>query len=59
MALQAVGRHLARGREHGECDGQVEPPFRTSAGARFTVIRRSGQSSSALEIPLRTRSLAS
>ena len=36
-----------------------EPSLRRSAGARLTVIRRSGHSSSAEVIPLRTRSLAS
>ena len=36
-----------------------EPSFRSPAGARLTVIRRSGHSSSADVIPLRTRSFAS
>ena len=36
-----------------------EPSFRSPAGARLTVIRRSGHSSSALAIPLLTRSFAS
>ena len=36
-----------------------EPSLRRSAGARLTVIRRSGHSSSAEAMPLRTRSFAS
>ena len=36
-----------------------EPSFRRPAGARLTVMRRSGHSSSALAMPLRTRSFAS
>ena len=36
-----------------------DPSFRSAAGARLTVIRRSGHSSSAEAIPLRTRSFAS
>ena len=36
-----------------------DPSLRRSAGARLTVIRRRGHSSSALVMPLRTRSFAS
>ncbi len=61
MPLQLVARHLPRRREHRDAIGRSnpEPSFRSSAGARLTVTRRRGNSSSADAIPLRTRSRAS
>ncbi len=59
---QPLGRELARRREHGERDRQVEPRalLAERAGARLTVIRRlSGHSSDAETTPLRTRCFAS
>ena len=56
-----VDRKLVRGREDRQCDRKVEPEpsFRSPAGARLTVMRREGHSSSAESIPLRTRCFAS
>ena len=62
--------HGSASRRRGSCRdaastasaiGQVEaaPSFRRPAGARLTVMRRSGHSSSALVMPQRTRSFAS
>ena len=58
---ESFGRDLARRRKHGERDRKIEPGafLAKIAGARLTVIRRSGHSSSALPIPLLTRSFAS
>ena len=43
----------------GDRDVEAEPSLRRKAGARLTVMRPSGHRSSADEMPLRTRSLAS
>ena len=58
---EALLGDLARGREHGERDRQIEarPLLAEPAGARLTVSRRSGQFSSAEVMPLRTRCFAS
>ena len=58
---EPVARNLSGGARIDRAIGRSnpEPSLRSPAGARLTVIRRIGHSSSAETIPLRTRSLAS